>query len=112
MIIDSTELYLFEYRDSENDIWYSAYHKLDNNKAKLLGHINLTKRYFLKSEQISRDIKCDNDTFTFTSNGAQCKPANSILNENELANILHVINKVSNNYFKSYGVYHEEAHHF
>jgi hypothetical protein len=113
MTVDSAQLYLSEYRDLENDIWYSVYNKLDNNQAKLLGHINLSKRYFLKSEHIIRNIKCYNDTFTFTSDNYSCKPANSILNEDEMVDILRTINRVANNKnIKNYGVYHEEAHHF
>lgn len=113
MTVDSAQLYLSEYRDSENDIWYSVYYKLDNSHAKLLGHINLSKRYFLKSEQIIRNIKCDNDVFIFISNDISCKLANSILNEDEMVDILRIINRVANNKnIKSYGIYHEEAHHF
>lgn len=114
MTVDSAQLYLSEYRDSENDIWYSVYNKLDNNnEAKLLGHINLSKRYFLKSEQIIRNIKSDDSVFIFISDGSSSKLANSILNEDQMVNILRVINRVANNKnIKSYGIYHEEAHYF
>lgn len=108
----NTSLYLYEYHDSEQNQWYTLYNKIDD-KATLLGHLNLTNRYFLKSQEIVRQISENTDiSFSFVSDGAECKVIDLVLNKEDVDKIYKLISKVSNAYFKSYGINNEEAHHF